>query len=180
MGPIHFIWFTHASGTMVPPSHSRGTAARHIGRRDTPATGGSGPHRHASESLRQVIQEAEGLLGHGNHMKLMIKADKFTLLHYKPSTMGLRCAPSQHRVGGHAITAKRKGEYVRLFGGNANWCGSGSEALALMRRLSWRVQARATLCKSFIKVLWVLVKGVVINAWVSRHIVQLPPHVLGC
>ena len=89
-----------------------------------------------AESVHQVIREVEGLLQHGGCMDLVINVDKFALLHYKADTQGMRCVPRRHRVRGYAITAKRKGEYVRLSGGDANQYGNGREELAQVRRLS--------------------------------------------
>ena len=178
MDPIYFIWYTmllaqwghrHTTGVQLRTTKGDETLRPQAVVDDVTIFARTAHH---------IIREAEGLIQHGSRMNLVINADKFALLHYKPSATGVRCVPGRHSVGGYDITAQRKGEYVRLLGGNANWYGNGREELALMRRLSWRVEARAKLHTPNIRVLRVLVDGIVVNAWVRRHVVQLPADAL--
>ena len=121
----------------------------------------------------RVIQEEDGLLKHGGRMNMVINADKFALLHYGRGKNGIRCVPGRHQIEGHTMEARRNGEYLRLLGGDVNWFGMGREELAHARRLGYRVQPRAKLRTPSVSVLRVLVASITINAWVSRHVVQL-------
>ena len=171
MDPIFYIWFT----LLLAVWFARSTAGVPIWTGD--GVRSQGPQATVDDTVMMASNpetmqtEAEGAMRFGRWLNLRNNADKFGMLHFQP---GHRVQYTEIQVDGEVVRSARRAEYVKLLGGDVNPFSAAHRDTAKMRVTAKQVRRRLMTHTPVVKTLNIVIRGVVINAWIHRKLVKWP------
>ena len=171
MDPIFYIWFT----LLLAVWFARSTTGVPIWTRD--GVRSQGPQATVDDTVMMASNpetmqmEAEGAVRFGRWLNLRNNADKVGMLHFQP---GHRVQYTEIQVDGEVVRSARRAEYVKLPGGDVNPFSAAHRDTAKMRVTAKQVRSRLMTHTPVVKIVNIVLRGVVSNAWIHRKLVKWP------